>query len=69
MLSVQVEPPYAQLVETIQNPDGAKLRFRSSPPAGLESFTATVRLTVNLSQPQKGLDHGSLVTYVRGATG
>ena len=66
-LNVQIEPPYAELIETEYHSDHAKLLLRPCPPSDVVDFSATLRFTVDLTATSRGVKNCSISVPIQGS--
>ncbi len=66
-LNVQIDPPYAALVEKSIYSDHLRLLLRPCPPTDLSDFSATLRLSADLQDAQGDIKRCALAVPVQGS--
>lgn len=64
-LNVQIDSPYATLVESSVHSDHLRLLLRACPPADVSDFSATLRVTANLTEAHGDITHCALAVPVQ----
>ena len=66
-LNVQIEPPYAELVEAKVHADHATLFVRPCPPSEVVDFSATLRFTADLAVANCGVRNCAISVPIQGS--
>jgi hypothetical protein len=66
-LNVQIEPPYAELVEAKVHSDHATLFVRPCPPSEMVDFSTTLRFTADLAVAKSGVRNCAISVPIQGS--
>ena len=66
-MNVQIDPPYAAVVEKSVRSDHMRLLLRPCPPADASDFSATLQLTAELAEAEADVTRSSLAVLVQGS--